>query len=98
MANLSPVKLPEQAIAEIKELQQIANKLLSDPKNIDIFDETFPIFKNDTMTVTIAILDFIDNHKNKKNKKKRRKKDISLIKRVRQKKWIDGDVRGYNTE
>jgi hypothetical protein len=93
---LKPVKLPSQAIIEAEELQNYAKKLLSDPKNIEFNDEIFPIFANNSMVFSLAILEFVDNWKNSKNKSKRREELISKMKLIRKRNWLAEDVRGYN--
>lgn len=96
LQSLRPLKLPKLGIEEVKYLQEQSEKLLADPKNLVVFDEIFPIFANDTMVFSVAILDFINNWEKSKNKKKRREEIIELIHKVRKLNWIVGDVRGYH--
>ncbi len=99
---LKGLKFPEQAISEIEQLQSIARKLLSDEKNIDIFDEIFPIFKNNSAVVCCAILEFIDKwdqvqaNMSPAKIRERRSQIIKLLRRVRRKGWLSEEVRGYN--
>ena len=93
---LKGLKLPSQAIIEAEELQNTAKKLLSDSKSAEFNDEIFPVFSNNSMVFSLAILEFVDNWNNCKNKSERREELISKMKSIREKNWLAEDVRGYH--
>ncbi len=104
---LKGLKLPYQAISECNDLQNEAEKLLADPKNATIYDEIFPIFSNNSMAFSVAILEFVEKWNNTKdenpvtqkhNKIKRRKEIIAVMKRIRKKGWLSEEIRGFNLD
>jgi len=100
--GLKGLKFPEQAISEIEQLQSSAREQLSNERNVDKYDEIHPIFKNNTAVFSVAILEYIDKWEQAKasqtpGKLKIRVEQIKkLLKRVRRKKWLSEEVRGYN--
>lgn len=95
---LKGLKLPSQAISECKKLQNEAEELLADPKNVDLYDEIFPIFQNNSMVFSVAIIEFIEKWNKEPNKKKRRNEIIAVMKKIRKKGWLSEEVRGYNLD
>jgi hypothetical protein len=104
---LKGLKIPSQAISECNTLQNEAEKLLADDKNAELYDEIFPIFKNNSMVFSVAIFEFVKKwndtiDKNsitqKHNKEKRRLEIIAVMKKVRKLGWLSEEVRGYNLD
>lgn len=102
--GLKGLKFPEQAISEIEQLQSFARVQMSDERNIEKFDEIFPIFKNNSAVVCCAVLEFVSLWEEAKANissakiKQRRRTVIKLLKRVRRKGWLSEEIRGYNLD
>ena len=81
----------------------LAREQMSDEKNIEKFDEIFPIFKNTSAVVGCAVLEFISTWEQAKvnspaKLKQRRRAVIKLLKRIRRKGWLSDEIRGYNLD
>ena len=101
---LKSLKFSEQAISEIEQLMSLAREQISDERNIEKYDEIFPIFKNTSAVICCAVLEFVSKWESSKANaspakiKQRRREIIKLLKRVRRKGWLSDEVRGYNLE
>ena len=102
--GLKSLKFSEQAISEIEQLMSLSREQMSDEKNIEKFDEIFPIFKNTSAVICCAVLEFVSLWEEAKVSqssakiKQRRRTIIKLLKRVRRKRWLSNEIRGYNLD
>lgn len=102
--NLKSLKFSDLAISEMEAIQTDARKALADEKNVEKYDEIFPIFKNSSAIMCVAVLEFINKWWQVKASdspakvKARREVIIKLLKKVRRKGWLSNEIRGYNLE
>jgi len=101
---LKGLKIPELAILELERIQAEAKRQLASERNVKDYDKIFPIFANNSMVMSVAILDFVDEWDRAKASlnpsalKKRRDAIIKLMKSVRRRGWLSQDVRGFNLD